>query len=293
MGTEIQKLLRAARKFRGLRQSDVADLLDLTPAAVSHFETGRTVPDSQKLLRLARHLVGSDHAARCVEFLEDPTDPHVQGLAELLSPRNPQDFLNYLHDTPKSRVRISHPDDGWNTPSREEAPVSRDFGNWSLLAGSRSTTNPPPSLRGSAKLLNEYDGSRSDSRLDVIDFLEQKIRERRGQVARQGRQPLVLDDGTEIRADLVDIANGRIYEVKGSNSYLPQLVAEAIGKSSILHDRKLTYVLCLARAPRDEDEYSMVGRIRSAGGEVIWVERTGVTSSSLILDGDWPGRSHQ
>lgn len=43
----------SARKKAGLSQADVAENLGVSSAAVCQWETGRTVPDSRKLPRIA------------------------------------------------------------------------------------------------------------------------------------------------------------------------------------------------------------------------------------------------
>lgn len=43
----------SARKNAGLSQADVAEALGVSAAAVCQWETGKTVPDSRKLPRIA------------------------------------------------------------------------------------------------------------------------------------------------------------------------------------------------------------------------------------------------
>ena len=46
----------SARKKAGLSQADVADALGVAPAAVSQWETGKTMPDPRKLPKIAETL---------------------------------------------------------------------------------------------------------------------------------------------------------------------------------------------------------------------------------------------
>lgn len=58
----IADRLRASRKARALSQSALAELADLQPSAVSHFETGRRVPSVDNLRLLADALcVSADY----------------------------------------------------------------------------------------------------------------------------------------------------------------------------------------------------------------------------------------
>lgn len=60
--TAIADRLRASRKARALSQSALAELADLQPSAVSHFETGRRVPSVDNLRLLADALcVSADY----------------------------------------------------------------------------------------------------------------------------------------------------------------------------------------------------------------------------------------
>lgn len=45
--------MEAARVNAGMRQKDVADVLNITPATLRSWENGETVPDYDKALRLS------------------------------------------------------------------------------------------------------------------------------------------------------------------------------------------------------------------------------------------------
>ncbi len=73
--------LKALRKERSLTQSDLAGELGLTQQAVGRWETGRSFPDPDTLLRMAPVLgVDIDTGARVnhgrwpVEFAHDPEE---------------------------------------------------------------------------------------------------------------------------------------------------------------------------------------------------------------------------
>lgn len=58
----IGEILRDQRERRGLTQVELAAKAELTPAAISHFETGLRVPSPRNLAKLADALeVTADH----------------------------------------------------------------------------------------------------------------------------------------------------------------------------------------------------------------------------------------
>ena len=52
----IGKQIRAARRAKGMTQSALAAMLNMSRQGVSHWEADRTIPDAQTLLRLSRIL---------------------------------------------------------------------------------------------------------------------------------------------------------------------------------------------------------------------------------------------
>lgn len=48
--------IRKQREARNMSQQELAALLNVTQAAVSHWETGRRVPDANDLIAIARAL---------------------------------------------------------------------------------------------------------------------------------------------------------------------------------------------------------------------------------------------
>jgi transcriptional regulator with XRE-family HTH domain len=48
--------IRKQREARNMSQKDLADMLNVTQAAVSHWETGRRVPDANDLIAIAKVL---------------------------------------------------------------------------------------------------------------------------------------------------------------------------------------------------------------------------------------------
>ena len=50
---KIADNIRRLRKTRGLTQEELAEKLHLTPQAVSRWETGKTMPDAERIIDLA------------------------------------------------------------------------------------------------------------------------------------------------------------------------------------------------------------------------------------------------
>ena len=53
---KIADNIRELRKHRGLTQEELAERLHLTPQAVSRWETGKTLPDAERIIDLATAL---------------------------------------------------------------------------------------------------------------------------------------------------------------------------------------------------------------------------------------------
>lgn len=52
-GIELGKLLKLARQQKGITQDQMAETLSVTPSAISKWENGKNLPDSDMLLKLA------------------------------------------------------------------------------------------------------------------------------------------------------------------------------------------------------------------------------------------------
>lgn len=50
---KIADNIRKLRKLRGFTQEELAELLHLTPQAISRWETGKTMPDAERIIDLA------------------------------------------------------------------------------------------------------------------------------------------------------------------------------------------------------------------------------------------------
>ena len=87
--SELAKLLATARTRRGLDQAEVARVLGLSTAQVSHFERGRRVPQTGQLVALSDALsISPLHAALVrlrdeVEQLESPNSARADMLVEI------------------------------------------------------------------------------------------------------------------------------------------------------------------------------------------------------------------
>ena len=78
----IGEQIRDARKAKGITQDALAEAMNVSRQAVSHWETNRTMPDAETLIRLSKVLEHSFEAASAVqpaaEAPENPPEETVQ-----------------------------------------------------------------------------------------------------------------------------------------------------------------------------------------------------------------------
>lgn len=72
----IGEQIIAARKAKGMTQDALSKALNISRSAVAHWETGRTIPDAEMLLKLSKALDYSfeNEAAKAPESIVLPTD---------------------------------------------------------------------------------------------------------------------------------------------------------------------------------------------------------------------------
>jgi transcriptional regulator with XRE-family HTH domain len=68
--------LKQIREAKGISQKEFASALGVTESAVSHWESGRYLPTTNKLQKIASIL-----DCTVDELLKDPGDPHDEGRA--------------------------------------------------------------------------------------------------------------------------------------------------------------------------------------------------------------------
>lgn len=74
----IGKQIRAARKAKGLTQSALAAMLNMSRQGVSHWEANRTIPDAQTLLRLSRILGYNFESNMTHDDEKEPDDGNIR-----------------------------------------------------------------------------------------------------------------------------------------------------------------------------------------------------------------------
>ena len=74
MTTSIGEQIREARRAKGLTQGTLADAMNVSRQAVSHWETNRTMPDAETLIRLSRLL---EHSFVEMAGAEPPAEEHA------------------------------------------------------------------------------------------------------------------------------------------------------------------------------------------------------------------------
>lgn len=117
----IGEQIREARKAKGMTQSALAALVNMSRQGVSHWEQGRTLPDAQILLRLSRILGYNFEANQPEDEFTQEQPPHFS-LAVHQSrefPFVPDQVITLLH-------RASSADTGEPAPENAAQPISAD-----------------------------------------------------------------------------------------------------------------------------------------------------------------------
>lgn len=117
----IGEQIREARKAKGMTQSALAALVNMSRQGVSHWEQGRTLPDAQILLRLSRILGYNFEANQPEDEFAQEQPPHFS-LAVHQSrefPFVPDQVITLLH-------RASSADAGEPAPENAAQPISAD-----------------------------------------------------------------------------------------------------------------------------------------------------------------------
>ncbi len=72
MNSLIPEMMKAARRKKGLRQDDVAELLHVKGNTISNWETGATEPDIDSFVQYC-HICGANYIEILTQAYGDPT----------------------------------------------------------------------------------------------------------------------------------------------------------------------------------------------------------------------------
>ena len=263
-------LLRASRVVHGIKQSELAASIRVSPAALSHVESGRNLPSDRVLHAYAEVAVDPEVAADFIDLLMRIGPSEISAIADLVSPTDPERFLGEYAkaldktiDKPQSRPE----------PLRRTAPMwasaSPDFGVRSNRVNFQRLTSPEiePSFQRFESLVISQTKSEHKS---VEEVLSEFVNSNGGQTLSTKTKSYEFGSGIDFRCDLVDIRHRIAFEVKSLDRVSSKSIIELVGKATLLANEGFRLVLCLTTEPVDEQSLSAVETLRTNKVLVIW-----------------------
>jgi len=263
-------LLRASRVVHGIKQSELAASIQVSPAALSHVESGRNLPSDRVLHAYAEVAVDPEVAADFIDLLMRIGPSEVSAIADLVSPTDPERFLGEYAkaldktiDKPQSRpepLRRTAP--MWNFPQlvEELEIVSANFVESPSL-------NFDPSLY---KLESRVMSQTKFEHVSVEEALSEFVTSNGGQTLSTKTKSYEFGSGIDFRCDLVDIRHRIAFEVKSLDRISSKSIIELVGKAKLLANEGFQLVLCLTTEPVDQQSLAAVETLRTNNLLVIW-----------------------
>jgi transcriptional regulator with XRE-family HTH domain len=258
----VGRILKTARKARGIRQGEMADLVGKTPAALSHIEAGRNAAPFDVLRIYAEHLFGLEHAGLFLECIEKGDESALRKIASLLDPDRSRRVESYLFEK------------GFDSADQL---ISRD---WKVV----TQNTIPRDFR--ITYLNTTAPSSFDERESTIRSLQALITERGGRFLIAGRDSPDFGTGFSMKCDLVETTRSLVIEVRAANRFESRFVTEMVGKAVLLSRQGFQFVLCFSSPPRSKLDLITVELARSFGAKVIWDTRRSIQPDSASFGGD-------
>ena len=273
--SQLGAVLRAGRKIRRVKQSDLAAALDISAPALSHVEAGRNQPSDRVLELYANAIVGTERSGDLIALLLRVDDSQISEVANFISPERPENFLDaYREARRKSTSSRSAPLEqrmmSWQSHvdgDDDESPVSRGMRSTSsfpqvLKSSSRIVASHPPTSMFSARLVEDKK-SISQQLIDVIKV-------NGGQALLTKTKTFEFGSGVSIHCDLIDITNKIAFELKNVDRLDSKTVVRAVGTAELLRNEGFRYVLCVTADPGSRDNSAALQTLESRGVSVIW-----------------------
>lgn len=240
--TQVGALLKAGRRARGVRQSELADELGFSSAALSHVEAGKNSASPDVLRAYAEKIAHPGKVEALIRALTSSDFIDPRSIAELITPDDPQHFLAIYREVVGNSSR--------RAPSERRASSS--------LRSSNRMWSSRPELPG-RELWHQ-----------VISALQDHFQRRGGKVVIPGREVSDFGTGFPISADIIELTQSLVIEVKTSPMFKHSWVPAAIGNAVLLSDHDFRFALCVT-APRDfrgRDE--VVRALHKYGVQLLW-----------------------
>ena len=290
--SQLGAVLRAGRKIRRIKQSDLAAALDISAPALSHVEAGRNQPSDRVLELYANAIVGSERSRDLIALLLRVDQSQITEVAEFISPKRPDDFLDAyreaLRKSTKSRpVRLEQRVMSWSPQDDDDyyeddvhlpSQGLRSMSSLHQLLKSspRTVASHPPSSMYSARLVED--------KKTVSQLLIDLIKARGGQALSTKTRTFEFGSGVSVHCDLIDIANKIAFELKNVDRLDSKTVIRAVGTAELLRNEGFRYVLCVTADPRSRDNSGALQTLESKGISVIWPSDFSISDDVFLGD---------
>jgi transcriptional regulator with XRE-family HTH domain len=282
--SQLGALLRASRVVHDVKQSELAASIPVSPAALSHVESGRNLPSDRVLQAYADVAVDAEVVTDFIDLLMRIGPSEIGAIADLVSPTDAKRFLveyskalDKTIDKPQSRPEPQH------RSAPMWASASPDFGVRSNRVNFQRLTSPvvEPSFQRLESLVISQTKFEHKS---VEEVLSEFVNSNGGQTLSTKTKSYEFGSGIDFRCDLVDISHRVAFEVKSVDRITSKSIIELVGKGTLLSNEGFRLVLCLTTEPVDEQSLSAVDTLRSNNVLVIWP--TGLPGLAGYFHGD-------
>jgi len=240
----VGALLKAGRRARRVRQSFLADELGYSSAALSHVEAGKNRPSEELLRVYAEHLAAPGRKDQLFRLLSGPDPVRPEDVAALVTPEDPGHFLAIFKEV---------------TSKYSRRQSSDRFSSSGLRSSSRLRSS---SSEPSSKALLQH----------VVSTLQDHMQRQGGKVVLPGRDMSDFGTGFPISADLLDVSQSLVIDVKVSPVFNPRWVPAAIGNAVLLREHGFRFALCVTSSPDFKGRDDVVRALRQYDVRLIWTK---------------------
>lgn len=290
--SQLGAVLRAGRKIRRIKQSTLAETLDIGAPALSHVEAGRNQPSDRVLELYANAIVGPERSRDLIALLLRVDDSQISEVAEFISPERPDDFLDAYRDalrksTRSRSVRLEQRVMSWNARDDDDYDDEDDY---PPSQGLRSMSSFPQMLKSSPQVIASHPPSSMfsarlvEDKKSVSQRLVDLIKAIGGQVLLTKTKTFEFGSGVSVHCDLIDITNKIAFELKNVDRLDSKTVVRAVGTAELLRNEGFRYVLCVTSDPRSRDNSGALQTLKAKGISVIWPSRFPIGDGVFLGD---------
>jgi len=282
--SNLGALLRASRVVHGIKQSELAASIPVSPAALSHVESGRNLPSDRVLQAYAKVAVDPEVADDFIDLLMRIGPSEISAVADMVCPGEPERFMAEYSTALLQTI---------DKPQSRPEPQNRAAQMWASASTDVGVRSNRVNFQQLASLEVEPNFHRFESRVisqtkfehrSVEEMLSEFVILNGGQTLSTKTKSYEFGSGIDFRCDLVDIHHKFAFEVKSLDRITSKSVIELVGKATLLADEGFRFVLCLTTAPNDEQSQSTIETLRSNRVLVVWP--TGLPGLAGYFRGD-------